>query len=36
MSLSVSQIVVGLMGCWASGFALGQVIRWVKAIRNIA
>ena len=36
MSLSVSQIVVGLMGCWASGFAIGQVIRWVKAIRNIA
>lgn len=35
MSLSPTEVVIGLMGCWIGGFAVGQAIAWVRHIRNV-
>lgn len=30
------QLIAGLLGCWAIGFAAGKSAAWIRAIRGAA
>lgn len=34
-SVAVAQIVGTLMACWASGFAIGKSVAWVRKITDV-
>jgi hypothetical protein len=35
-STAVLQLVAGLFGLWATGFAIGKSVAWIRAIRGAA